>query len=514
MDGQGFRADNDHGRSMRAVERLAPHRLAPELADRAANALRHRFPDASACTGIPPYQRRMIGLVLVTTMICVLATPGLAGVIAQLLAAAGFTALVLLRLIAAALPPRWAPCVELPDCDLPVVTILAPVFRETAILDQLMQALVAIDYPPRLLDIKIVLEADDRETINAARELAFDSRFELVLVPGGTPRTKPRALNYALQFARGDIVTIYDAEDVPHPAQLRAAAGAFAAADERLGCVQAPLNWYNRRHNALTRQFAMEYAVHFQATLPLLARLGLAIPLGGTSNHLRRSALEQAGGWDAYNVTEDADLGFRLARLGYRCDMIAPPTLEEAPETIVRWTRQRSRWLKGYLQTLAVQFRHPSRLPARTVIGLCVTIGAAILSAVFHIPAVAACLLIVAAGVSGTPGAALGLLASGYAANMICAAVAMRRAGFSTRGIDLLRLPLYWPLQTVAAAIALVELNQRPFFWAKTEHGFTRAAELPCRSPSPSFSRSSRSRPSSFVPCAPAASRTQRKVPA
>ncbi len=456
----------------------------------------------------------MIGLTLVTTLICALTIPGLAGAVVQLLAATGFTLLVVLRLIAASLPPRWAPCADLADGELPVVTILAPVFRETAILDQLMQALVAIDYPPRLLDIKIVLEADDRETIKAARELAFDSRFELVLVPHGTPRTKPRALNYALQFARGDIITIYDAEDVPHPAQLRAAAGAFAAADERLGCVQAPLNWYNRQHNALTRQFAMEYAVHFQAILPLLARLGLAIPLGGTSNHLRRSALERAGGWDAYNVTEDADLGFRLARLGYRSDMIAPPTLEEAPETIARWTKQRSRWLKGYLQTLAVQLRQPSRLPARAAIGLYLTLGAAILSAVFHIPAVTACFLIAAAGVSGTPGAALGLLASGYAANMICAVVAMRRAGFSTRGIDLLRLPFYWPLQTVAAAIALVELNHRPFFWAKTEHGFTRAAESPCRSPSPSFSRSSRSRPSSFVPCAPAANPTLKKVPA
>ncbi|WP_421785583.1 glycosyltransferase [Hyphobacterium sp.] len=497
---------------MRAVERLAPHRLAADLADRAANQLTRLHPDASARSGVTANQCRAVGLIAVTSAICALADPGSAWIIVQMLAAVIFVLLIFIRLIAAILPPRWAPVAEVSESELPVVTILAPVFRETAILDQLMRALVAIDYPPRLLDIKIVLEADDRDTIAAARELAFDSRFELILVPPGTPRTKPRALNYALLFARGDIVTIYDAEDVPHPSQIRSAVGAFAAADGLLGCVQAPLNWYNHQHNALTRQFALEYAVHFHAVLPLLARWGIALPLGGTSNHIRRSALDAAGGWDAWNVTEDADLGFRLAGLGFRCDVIAPPTLEEAPETIGRWTAQRSRWLKGYLQTMAVHLRRPRQLPPSATLGLCLTLGAAIMSAVLHIPAVFWSLLLAIGGASGSPGAALGLLACGYAANMVCCAVAIRRAGLRTRGTDLLRLPLYWPLQTFAAIIAMAELKFRPFFWAKTEHGFSRAEGPQCLSPSPLSSRSSRLRPSSSAHFAHAVNRTRKKV--
>jgi cellulose synthase/poly-beta-1,6-N-acetylglucosamine synthase-like glycosyltransferase len=438
--------------------------------------------------------------------------PALAWSVLQGAAALAFAVLIFWRLLAIGLPLRWAPSRRLPDQDLPVFTVLAPAYRETGILDQLMRALAALDYPPTRLDIKIVLEADDRDTIAAARELAFDSRFELIIVPSGTPRTKPRALNYALQFARGDIITIYDAEDIPDPDQLRAAAAAFAVADSRLACVQAPLNWYNHRRNPLTRQFALEYAVHFHAILPLLARLGIPLPLGGTSNHIRRDALMEAGGWDAWNVTEDADLGFRLARLGYRSDVIAPPTLEEAPETVARWVRQRSRWLKGYWQTLAVHLRRPGQLPPRAMLGLALTLAAACLSATAHTPIVIATVGLVFAGLAGTPGAALGLLLSGYAASILCSAVAIRRAGLRTRGIDLLSLPLYWPMQTVAAIMAVAELKHRPFFWAKTEHGFSRAAESRCRSPSPSSCRRSPSPLSSSVPCAPAASPIRRKA--
>ncbi len=136
-------------------------------------------------------------------------------------------------------------------------------------LDQLIGALGNIDYPDQLLDIKIIMEADDRETIQSARQLVFDSRFEIVIVPMGHPRTKPRALNYALEFARGDIVTVYDAEDVPHPGQLRAAAEAFAAADDRLACLQAPLNWYNHHsqlaHPAICPRICRPVSCHFAA---------------------------------------------------------------------------------------------------------------------------------------------------------------------------------------------------------------------------------------------------------
>ena len=212
-------------------------------------------------------------------------------------------------------------------------------------------------YPADRLEIRLALEADDRETIAAARALALDRKYRIVLVPEGGPRTKPRALNYALRFCSGEIITVHDAEDRPHPRQLRTAAESFAAAGPDLACLQAPLNWFNRSECWLTRQFALEYAAHFHALLPLYARLRWPLPLGGTSNHFRAAALRRAGGWDAWNVTEDADLGFRLHALGYRCNVIAPLTLEEAPTRIWPWVCQRSRWLKGYAQTLAVHSR-------------------------------------------------------------------------------------------------------------------------------------------------------------
>jgi cellulose synthase/poly-beta-1,6-N-acetylglucosamine synthase-like glycosyltransferase len=487
MDGQGFPASALAGRYMRAVERLAPHRLAPQWADRAANNLFRTNPLLSAKAQIPPDQKiAVLGLALLLAM-CVLWSASTIWIAVQISAATFFFTLILFRLTAAILPQRWAAARPLADQDLPVVTILAPVYKEAAVLDQLIGALGNIDYPGQLLDIKIIMEADDRETVQAARQLVFDSRFEIVIVPDGQPRTKPRALNYALEFARGDIVTVYDAEAVPHPGQLRAAAEAFAAADDRLACLQAPLNWYNHTRNWLTRQFALEYAVQFHAILPLLARLRLPLPLGGTSNHFRRAALIDAGGWDAYNVTEDADLGFRLAALGYRSDVIAPQTMEEAPEQTQPWVCQRTRWLKGYLQTLAVLLRRPARLTPGMIFSLSMTISAAAVSAILHGPTVVFLILLATIGGVNTHLPVLGLLGMAYAASMLCGHVAIRRAELRSRWIDVMRMPLYWPLQTIAAILALVELHRRPYFWAKTEHGFTKAAETECPSLSPSF---------------------------
>ncbi|GJL96929.1 MAG: hypothetical protein DHS20C06_07460 [Hyphobacterium sp.] len=487
MDGQEFPASALAGRYMRAVERLTPHRLAPIWADRAANGLFRDTPHLSARACITPGQK-FIALALIAVVTTALFwSAATTWVVIQICAAIFFFALIVFRLIAAIMPQRWAVFRSLADADLPIITILAPVYQEAAILDQLIRALSQIDYPEQLLDIKIIMEVDDRQTIQAARQLVFDSRFEIVIVPEGHPRTKPRALNFALEFARGEIVTVYDAEDVPHPGQLRAAAEAFAAADDQVACLQAPLNWYNHTCNWLTRQFALEYAVQFHAILPLLARLHLPLPLGGTSNHFRRAALMAAGGWDAYNVTEDADLGFRLAALGFRSDVIEPPTMEEAPEKITPWIRQRTRWLKGYIQTLAVQLRQPARLTPGLLFSLSMTISAAAVSAILHGPIVVLLILLATIGGVNAHLPALGLLGMAYAVTILCGSVAIGRAGLQSRLMDVLRMPLYWPLQTFAAILALLELHIRPYFWAKTEHGFTKAAETECHSPSPSF---------------------------
>jgi cellulose synthase/poly-beta-1,6-N-acetylglucosamine synthase-like glycosyltransferase len=178
----------------------------------------------------------------------------------------------------------------------------------------------------------------------------LDAHMQVLVVPEGAPRTKPRATQYALQFARGEYVVVYDAEDAPEPDQLRRALAALRAGGERLGCLQAQLNIYNSDATWFTRQFTVEYTALFDCILPTLERLRLPVPLGGTSNHFPRAVLDAVGGWDPYNVTEDADLGIRLARAGWHVGVLNSTTWEEAPPTFRIWKGQRTRWLKGWMQ--------------------------------------------------------------------------------------------------------------------------------------------------------------------
>ena len=484
--------DGHRGRAAGRNRVEAPELLARLWARDAAEGLAQRTPAFSAKAGLSRTQAW--ALVLGVTMV-LLAGTGRAHWQAQMLAgtaALGFTALILLRLLACLLPPAWAKRRELRDCALPRASIIIALYRESTVLPVLVAALEAIDYPADRLEIRLALEADDSETIATARALELDDKYRIVLVPEGGPRTKPRALNYALRFCSGEIVSVHDAEDRPHPHQLRAAAESFAAAGPELACLQAQLNWFNRCECWLARQFALEYAAHFHALLPLYARLRWPLPLGGTSNHFRTAALRRAGGWDAWNVTEDADLGFRLHAMGYRCDVIAPLTLEEAPTRVWPWVCQRTRWLKGYAQTLAVHSRGSAGNPAGrpTGLALVLTLGAALVSALAHAPLAALCLLHL---LDGGPGDIVygGFLLTGYAASAATAATGMRRAGLPVRLGDLMSMPLYWPLQSWAAVRALYQLVTRPYFWDKTEHGVSTYTDQACISPSPQPSPSS-----------------------
>lgn len=478
----------------------APDILSRLWARDAAEGLASRTPAYSAKAGLTRGQGATVNLALaILVLLFAQHVPLDTGLLVSL-CATPFACLIALRLTACLVPPAWAPRRELPARALPRASLIVALYRETAVLPVLIAALEAVDYPADRLEIRLALEADDSETIAAARALKLDHKYRIVLVPEGGPRTKPRALNYALRFCSGEIITVHDAEDRPHPRQLRTAAESFAAAGPELACLQAPLNWFNRSECWLTRQFALEYAAHFHALLPLYARLRWPLPLGGTSNHFRAAALRRAGGWDAWNVTEDADLGFRLHAHGYRCDVIAPLTLEEAPTRIWPWVCQRSRWLKGYAQTLAVHSRTGSREAGRqNRIALTLTLGAALLSALLHAPLAAACLYCLFQGQIGE-GAGLfygGFLVSGYGAAAATAAVGMRRAGLKLRLADLLSMPFYWPLQSWAAVRALYQLVTRPYFWDKTEHGISMIADPACISPSPAHSSPSPSAPPS-----------------
>lgn len=364
----------------------------------------------------------------------------------------------------------------------PRVSILVPLKGEAAVAGQLLASLRRMDYPEPLLDIKLVLEAHDKATLSAIERAGMPPTVEVVTVPKGTVETKPRAMNYALPFCRGEIVGIYDAEDAPHPDQIRTVVDHFMEADPKVACVQGCLDFYNTRDNLLSRWFTIDYAAWFRVNLRGIERAGLPIPLGGTTVFFRRRALEEIGCWDAHNVTEDADLGMRLARAGYRCEMIETTTREEAcSDSVGRWIRQRSRWLKGYAITWATHMRAPATLwrelgPVGFVGFQILFLGG--LTAYLALPLLWAGLI--AGGAAGVPVAdylPLGLgrvllvaLWLGVAVDWLAAAIALIGTG-RTRMIPwIATLPVYGVLGSVAAYRAVAEIFHKPFHWHKTAH--------------------------------------------
>ena len=383
------------------------------------------------------------------------------------------------RLMGPVMPEK--PSIPVPQA-LPRMSILVPLFDETSIAQTLVQRLQRLTYPKSKLDIVLVLEEADDQTHHTLENTRLPPWIRTITVPTGSLTTKPRAMNYALGFCDGEIVGIYDAEDNPAPDQLETVAARFAEAPPDVACLQGVLDFYNPRANWLARCFAIEYASWFRIILPGLARLGFAIPLGGTTVFFRRAVLEHLGGWDAHNVTEDADLGMRLARRGYRTEMVDTVTLEEANCRWWPWVRQRSRWLKGYMCTYRVHMRRPDRLWR--------DLGFQTLHRVSDL------LSWRAEPVCPGPGSVV-FLAGGFwlSASNVRGAVAQspdraHRAFLLTEALGLVigatavasprhrhlipwlpTLMFYFPLGSVAAYKALLELLRKPFFWDKTEHG-------------------------------------------
>jgi cellulose synthase/poly-beta-1,6-N-acetylglucosamine synthase-like glycosyltransferase len=365
---------------------------------------------------------------------------------------------------------------------LPRVSLLVPLLREEAVARRLLDALAAMDYPAALLDIKLVLEADDAVTRAAIDRAELPPNIEVVSVPRDGLRTKPRAMNYALPFCTGEIVGIYDAEDRPDPAQIRAVVEHLRHAPPEVACVQGFLDFYNSDRNWLSRCFTLEYAIWFRVVLLGVQRLGLPIPLGGTTVFFRRNVLEKIGAWDAHNVTEDADLGMRLARFGYRCDMIASTTWEEANCRVRPWIRQRSRWLKGYAITWATHMRRPrallSELGPMGFLGFQVLFLGAITSylsmPLFWLIWTASIGFDLTFWQSFPTWLTVAFFASmiaGQALMLVIATVAARDSRHPGLLPWVLALPLYWPLGAIAAYRAVGEVFTRPFHWHKTEHG-------------------------------------------
>ncbi len=371
-----------------------------------------------------------------------------------------------------------------PDDELPDYTILIALRDEANMIPQLAAALRRLDYPPEKLDIKFVVESASRSTLEEVARLLDDARFELVIVPEAAPVTKPKALNYALPMARGQYLVIYDAEDIPEPVQLRRAAELFAS-QPGLDCIQAELVVDNAGENVLTALFAGEYAGQFGLMFPALARWDMPLPLGGTSNHFRLQSLREVGGWDSFNVTEDADLGVRLKRLRYRCGAFSSRTYEEAPIRFGPWMRQRTRWMKGWMQTFIVHNSRPldflRDIGWRNFLIFQAYVGGMLFSAPLH--SVFAVVFFGRLVLGFDPGfsltepwslAQLTILVTGYGTAFIVAVMGLWRLGQRSVLKWQLLLPFYWLLTSWASMRALYQLIEKPYVWEKTPHGLTR----------------------------------------
>ncbi len=246
---------------------------------------------------------------------------------------------------------------EIPDSAWPTYTVFCPLYKEWEVLPQFVTAMSKLDYPKDKLTVMLLLEEDDTQTIEYARAMNLPTYFEIVVVPHSMPKTKPKACNYGLTKTQSEYCVIYDAEDVPDPLQLKKAVVAFHKVPANTICIQAKLNFYNPHQNLLTRLFTAEYSLWFDLVLTGLQTINAPIPLGGTSNHFRTKDLHHLKGWDAFNVTEDCDLGLRLVKHGYQTAIIDSQTLEEANSDVKNWFYQRSRWIKGYIQTYFVHMR-------------------------------------------------------------------------------------------------------------------------------------------------------------
>lgn len=460
-----------------ALPPLAPNATRSALADEAAHGLARRMPELSAHQVVTRGQAALLFAAAASLLTLAVLEPSAAWNTCVVLTSVAFVAGTVFRAGLALLGGAKADGPPAATGEMPLYTILVPLYREANVLPRLARALLLLDYPRDKLDIKLIVEEDDAETVAVAQALTRHGPFEVVRVPDGKPKTKPKACNYAMHFARGEFTVIFDAEDRPERDQLRKAVAAFRRHPADVACLQARLAFYNAEENWLTKLFALDYGLWFEVLLPGLGRIGVPMPLGGTSNHFRTAVLRELGGWDPFNVTEDADLGIRIAQLGRRVAMLDSTTFEEAPARFGIWLRQRSRWLKGYMQTWLVHTRRPFGLLRRTGIGGFLAfhffIGGAVATSLANPLLWTLCALSLIHPRGGEV-FALSCLIGGNAVLTLLATIAPMRRGRRDLAPFGLTVTLYWALISLAALRGLAQLVTNPFHWEKTAHGLSR----------------------------------------
>ncbi len=483
------------------------------LAHIAADGLAARFPGLSAAPG-PVSRGRLTSLaryllrLAVPTAVLILAPLTVIDVFSVILAI-WFLLFTSLRLAGCFSPRKRRPGPpRLHDSQLPVYTVVAALYREASSVAPLMQYIGELDYPREKLDIKLVIELDDLGTRAAIARLGPMPNVQVIIAPDVGPRTKPKALNCALTFARGTFITVFDAEDRPEPGQLRDALDVFRTHESDVVCAQASLCIDNTADGWLPRMFTAEYAGQFDVFLQGFSNFELPLPLGGSSNHFRTCVLREVGGWDSYNVTEDADLGFRLARFKYRCVMFPSTTYEEAPAQFGAWLRQRSRWMKGWMQTWSVHMRSPRQLWRDAGPGgfftLNIIVGGNVLTALAHPFLIGEILVrsVMSAFDSSVSSffakpfieLYLATIAAGYLTTIAIGLIGLARRGLLREAWVLVLTPVYWVCLSIAAWRALYQLLTEPYHWEKTEHGLARYSRMASRRPRSDQSRGAKSR--------------------
>lgn len=371
----------------------------------------------------------------------------------------------------------------------PIYSVLIPMYKEPEVLAQMIKAMTEMDYPADKKDVQFLLEEDDVLTLTAAKAMTMPPGFRITLIPESFPRTKPKACNIGLYLAKGQYLVIYDADDIPESDQFKKAVMAFEHSDKTVACVQSRLNYYNPYQNILTRWFTAEYSTWYDLQLPGLSALGALIPLGGTSNHFKTKVLQELMGWDAYNVTEDCDLGVRLVRAGYATRMLTTTTWEEACSHLPSWIKQRTRWQKGYIQTWFVHMRHPLKLLQE--IGLInyihyqLLIGgvtfSVLVNPIFWVMALVWFIFKPVGVAMLFPGP---IFAAGafclFAGNFVFVYVTL--LGCYKRKRDSLLwyslfTPIYWVFMSISGWRAFYQFFHDPFVWEKTQHGLALKSE-------------------------------------
>jgi len=372
------------------------------------------------------------------------------------------------------------------EAKLPSYTIMCPLYHEWRVIPQFVRAMAHIDYPKEKLQVMLLLEEDDKQTIAEVARMDLPKYFQVVVVPHSLPKTKPKALNYGLKHATGEMVVVYDAEDIPEKDQLKKAVLAFAKSDPKVRCIQAKLNFYNPHQNILTRVFTAEYSLWFDLVLTGLQSIKAPIPLGGTSNHFRKKDIIELKGWDSFNVTEDCDLGMRIVKKGFSTAVMDSTTYEEANSSPTNWFAQRTRWIKGYIQTYLVHMRNPHHFISHwrdpRVLTFQLIVGGKVASMLINpiMWVLTFCYFAFRAQIGTqieqffpTPILYMGVFSLIFG-NFLYLYYYMigcaKREQYSLIKYVFL-VPLYWLAMSIAAYTAWYKLVRQPHYWSKTKHG-------------------------------------------